>query len=566
MEARALSSHAPFDQPFAHSVYAAKYARPGEDWNGTVDRVTKFVMGSLYATPGMKTHKFSVADHTDAAARINALMRDRHFIPGGRYLYASGNDFHQTNNCLLLRCEDSREGWADMAWKTEMALLTGAGIGIYWGDLRARGSKVRRTGGVASGPVPKAIATNEQGRAAVQGGNRRCAIWGGLNWDHGDIFEWITAKDWPTWLREQKLIDPSTPAPLDSTNISVCLDDNFFSAYHDPAHPMHDHAQKVYWMTVEHMVTKGEPGFSVDLGDKVNEKLRNACTEIVSEDDSDVCNLGGLVLSRFTDPQQFGAAVRDSALFLTAGTVYSDVPYPKVAEVREKNRRLGLDLIGVHEFLLQRGLQYGTDDAFAALDPYMREYERALEYAHDWQDRLGLSKSVAATSGAPTGTRGIIAESTTGWEPVYAAAYKRIVRDSHGRGERRDVQYVVDPTVKRLVDQGVVAPDAHIEDACSLAYNYERRFAMQAFAQAYTDQAISMTINLPYVMKERSDQRAFGDTLIEYLPQLRGITVYPDGAIPGQPITAVPLSEALGKEGVVFEEEEAACASGACGV
>src|SRR5690606_33845205 len=142
-------------------------------------------------------------------------------------------------------------------------------------------------------------------------------------------------------------------------------------------------------------------------------KLRNACTEIVSEDDSDVCNLGGIVISRFDNPREFGEAVRYGTLFLTAGTCYSDLPYDKVAEVREKNRRLGLDLIGVHEFLLKRGLGYGTDEAFEALAPYMVEYDRALEYAHDWQNELGLSLSVAATSGAPTGTRGIIAETTT---------------------------------------------------------------------------------------------------------------------------------------------------------
>jgi ribonucleoside-diphosphate reductase alpha chain len=81
------------------------------------------------------------------------------------------------------------------------------------------------------------------------------------------------------------------------------------------------------------MLKHGEPGFTVDRGDKRDEVLRNACTEITSADDSDVCNLGSLVLSRFDDPQQFGAAVRDAVLFLTAGTLYSDVPYAKVREV-----------------------------------------------------------------------------------------------------------------------------------------------------------------------------------------------------------------------------------------
>jgi ribonucleoside-diphosphate reductase alpha chain len=84
------------------------------------------------------------------------------------------------------------------------------------------------------------------------------------------------------------------------------------------------------------MLQHGEPGFSVDTGDKWREKLRNACTEITSADDSDVCNLGSLVLSRFESPQRFENAVRDSVLFLTAGSEYSDVPYAKVARFESR--------------------------------------------------------------------------------------------------------------------------------------------------------------------------------------------------------------------------------------
>lgn len=570
-----MSGIAPFESEFAHSVAHSKYMKAhGEThWNQLARRVVNHPMEALAGQAG-RAYKIE-------AQELRRLVRDRKFIPGGRYLYATGNDFHQTQNCLLLRCEDSREGWADLSWKAEMSLLTGAGIGVYWGDVRAGGSVVSRTGGVASGPLPKAIAINEQGRAAVQGGDRRAAIWGGLLWSHGDIFKWIHAKEWPQYLKDAKEKDPSIPAPLDMTNISVCLDDDFFLCFEsyeygarlaavipvpDGSESWYDWAHRVYDETIDMMTTAGEPGFSIDTGDKVDEKLRNACTEIVSADDSDICNLGGLVLSRFDDPAEFGEAVRLGVLFLTAGTVYSHLPYPGVAAVRDKNRRLGLDLLGVHEFLLMRGLKYGTPEAFDALDPFMTEYALALNYAHAWQREAGLSLSVAATSGAPTGTRGIVAETTTGWEPVTYTAYKRTVITSKAHeSDERTEHYVVDPTVKRLLDQGYILPTDDIEDSSTLAYDYERRFAMQAYAQSYTDQAISMTINLPHVMYDPEEQRQFGETLYRYLPKLRGITVYPDGAIAGQPIVRVPLAEALGYDFAV-EEDEAKCASGACGL
>lgn len=579
------TAHAPFDTAFAHSTVDHKYMAPhGEThWFQTADRVVHHTMSAL------RGHGVGDLDlHTDA---LRGLVRARHFMPGGRYLYAAGNDFHQVQNCLLLSCEDTREGWAALSWKAEMSLLTGAGIGVYWGDLRPNGSRVGRTGGTASGPIPKAIQINDTGRAAVQGGDRRSAIWGGLLWSHADVFDWITAKDWPDYIKQAKLEDPSIPADLDMTNISVCLDDEFFRAFEGrdvtvcdwtgqpqmlapDGRTWTDWARRVYWNTVNHMTQTGEPGFSVDLGAQRDEKLRNACTEIVSADDSDICNLGGLVLSRFDDPKEFGEAVRLGVLFLTAGTVYSHVPYTSedspdghgVDLVREKNRRLGLDLLGVHEFLLKRGLRYGSDEAFEALEPFMLEYDRALEYAHEWQHAAGLSLSAAATSGAPTGTRGIAAETTTGWQSVHAAAYKRsvITSKAHAPDVRTD-HYVVDPTVERLIREGYILPTDEVEDSISLSHDYERLFRMQAYAQSHTDQAISMTVNLPHVMTDSVERRQFGETLYRYLPNLRGITVYPDGAIAGQPITPVPLAEAMGVEHAVEETEEK-CASGVCGI
>lgn len=574
-------SHEPFDSSFAYDVVAAKYMRPNGEthWYQTADRVTEFPMAALTESTGQS--------FTRETAELRWLIRDRHFIPGGRYLYSCGKEFHQTQNCLLLDVEDTREGWADLAWKAKMALLTGAGIGVYYGKLRASGTIVKRTGGVASGPVPLMVSVNEEGRAAVQGGDRRSAIWAGLLWSHPDVLtQFLTVKDWPQYIldaraeymellaedpaeADRKYPDGLPSAPMDMTNISVCLDDEFFAAYEDPTHEKHDLAHKVYWASIDHMLRHGEPGFSIDLGDKSDEKLRNACTEIVSADDSDICNLGGVVLSRFDDPREFERAVRLGVLYLIAGTVYSHVPYEKVAEVRDKNRRLGLDLIGVHEFLLKRGLKYGEDsgDDQEALEPFMLAYDRALEFAWDWQDKCGLSRSVAATSGAPTGTRGIAAESTTGWEPVTAAAYKRTVITSkaHERDERT-VSYVVDPTVARLTREGYISPGDQVDDAYSLAEVYERRFRMQTYAQSHTDQAISMTINLPHVMTDAQERRTFGETLYKYLPKLRGITVYPNGARAGQPITPVPLAEALAANNIVVEEDEEKCAAGVCGI
>lgn len=553
---------APFETEFAHSVYSGKYPFfPGETWSQCSHRVVSNVLAGLHEAP--RGHR--VLSQTNAQDRIYGRHTLRQFIAGGRYLYGSGRPFHQVNNCLLLRAEDSREGWADLQYKATMALMTGAGIGVYYGDIREKNAVIARTGGVASGPVPEMTMVNEVSRGCVQGGDRRSALWAGLPWWHPDIFEFITAKDWPDWLRARKAEDWNVAAPLDMTNISVCLDDEFFDAYHNEGHPRHDLAVKVYRDTVAHMVTTGEPGFSVDLGPQSNEVLRNACTEITSSDDSDVCNLGSLVLPRFDSPAQFGEAVRDAVLFLTAGSLYSDVSYEKVEQIRAQNRRLGLGLIGVHEFCLRHGVKYGTDDSFEALEPYMREYRRALEYAWDWQDALGISRSVAATAIAPNGTIGILAESTPSGDPMFSAARERVVITASPSGDVHTVHTVVDPVAKRLVADGIDPND--IEDAYTLALQPERRLAMQAYLQSNVDQAVSSTVNLPYPLQSCQEQVDFGNTLMEYLPRLRGITAYPDGARSGQPLKAIPLSYALEREGQMrIEGIEATCSEGICGV
>jgi ribonucleoside-diphosphate reductase alpha chain len=561
----------PFETDFAQAIYEKRYKHPKDrNWAGTAARVVHFPFEAL--------REQAPAEFLwDARERITRMVERREFMPGGRYLYAAGRDFHQVNNCVLLRCEDSREGWAELSYRAEMALMTGAGIGVWYGDVRPSGQPIARTGGTASGPLPKMGQINDTGRHVMQGGNRRSAIWAGLPWWHSDVFDFITCKDWSDEVKALKEKDWNFPAPMDTTNISVTLDDEFFEAYTGNIAPERSDwlngpapdggswsawARRVYTTAVAHMLKHGEPGFTVDRGDKRDEVLRNACTEITSADDSDVCNLGSLVLPRFSNPEQFGAAVRDAVLYLTAGSLYSHVPYEKVAEVRDSNRRLGLGLIGVHEMCMKHGVRYGSPESFEVLLPYMEQYARALEYAHDWQDRLGLSRSKGATAIAPNGTIGIIAESTPSADPIFAAAEAREVRHAHARGDNFEQHIVVDPVAARQLRAGT--DPSVIEDAYTLAEDPQRRLAMTAFLQGYTDHAISGTVNLPEPVTNQFEVELLGSELMGYLPRLRGITFYPDGARSGQPRTRVDLQWALEQNGVVIEAEEERCAGGVC--
>lgn len=842
-----------FEQKYAHTKRNGKK----ESWTDASKRVVDNVVG---AAPALAA---------EAKNQILQAHVDRKIITGGRYLAAAGRDFHQVQNCFMLRAEDTSAGWADLMHKTTAALMSGGGIGSEYSDLRPRGAKLKTKGGVSSGPLALIHMVNEAGRHIRQGGERRSAIWAGLRWSHDDIFDFIEAKSWSEAQRKAKEDDPDFPLPLEGTNISVILDQAFFDAYNQGD----AWAVAVYREAVKGMLQSGEPGFSIDYANP-RESLRNApvtadtrvltptgyvpvgclvdkpvtvwtgtqwatdvvfkqtaadaalvrvtltngrsitcdpthpfmvrrykgskaarrvilervaaadlaeddkiqsdlpqlavepgaprdygygfalgdgsvqngcgdisihdeakrqayeravrvleahsvatpdrayfrcavetkdewlqeplspnfiagwfdadgcwtrgllrisstepqrlhklqesldllgiksvvrpdgvgayrgtqcytlgvlassllrfqaiiptervcidldpeyvpyreseirvssvevldwrapvycadvrvpehsfmaegvvisnCTEAVSEDDSDVCNLGSVNMARVKDYDDFVQAVRACTVLLLAGTLYSHVPYPKVAEVRDRNRRLGVGLMGIHEWLITRGLPYGEHPELSRwLDAYRTvSAETAESTARAW----GIPVPVACRAIAPTGSIAIIGETTSGIEPVYSVAYKRRYYNADGK---LSYQYVVDPTAKRLIESGV--EPGTIEDAYTLAADPERRVAFQAYVQGYVDQAIASTVNLPAYGSEhnpRGGESKFGAMLYKYLPKLRGITCYPDGSRGRQPLTPVKYETAMRHVGEVFVESTDVCdltSGGSCG-
>lgn len=544
-----------FRTELGESIFKQKYAHEGaETWPELAALVVQDVCGDA----------MTASDK----AELTQLITEMKFIPGGRYLYYAGRKSKFYNNCYLLRAEeDTRADWAELSWKAESCLMTGGGIGIDYSRYRAKGSRLSSTGGVASGPIDKMKMVNEIGRYVMQGGSRRSALYASLDWSHPDILDFLAVKNWHDMavpgtdktIWDVRQHDYNFPAPLDMTNISVNYDDAWLA----------DKSTKgfaVFHENIRQAMMTGEPGFSFNFGRHSGETLRNACTEVTSADDSDVCNLGTLNMSRFETLSEFRGAVELATKFLICGSMVADLPYPKVGEVRQKNRRLGLGLMGVHEWLLRRGLKYGMSHE---LRLWLEDYETISRYhSKQFADALGISRPIAQRAIAPTGTIGILAGTTTGIEPLYAVAYKR--RYLKG-GHRWCYRYVIDGTAELLIREHGLHPD-DIESSLTLSANPERRIAFQADVQRYVDQGISSTLNLPaWGTKHNNEDRVdhMAAVVAKYAPKLRGLTFYPDGSRGGQPLTAVPYHEAHNTRGVEFEEHDICSISGkggSCGI
>ena len=549
-----------FRSKFSEDIFNTKYAHEGAE---TLHELASTLVEDVCQQNLSRDDKEELIDH----------IANLRFLPGGRYLYYAGRDKKFFNNCYLLKAEeDTREDWANLSWKSESCLMTGGGIGVDYSVYRSEGQTLKGTGGTASGPIPKMEMINSIGQKVMQGGSRRSAIYASLNWKHEDVNKFLVSKNWadmPVGTTGQTLFDIKKddfnfPAPMDMTNISVNYDTEWLLNYWEKGE-----IGNVFKSNCSQALRTGEPGFSFNFFEKENETLRNACTEVTSEDDSDVCNLGSLNFARIDDLNQLQQVVQLATKFLLCGTTRAQLPYQKVYDVREANRRLGLGLMGLHEWLIQRNNRY---EATPELHRWFKVYEAESDKtARSFSKTLGISRPVAVRAVAPTGTIGILAGTSTGVEPIFSVAYKR----RYLKNKRWHFQYVVDSAAQEMIELYDIKPDK-IESALDLATDYERRLSFQANVQEYVDMSISSTINLPSWGTENNNEDKvdeFSQTLAKYAHRLRGFTCYPDGCRGGQPLTTVSYAEAIEKLGEEFEDNiqahdicEISNSGGVCGV
>ena len=291
----------------------------------------------------------------------------------------------------------------------------------------------------------------------------------------------------------------------------------------------------------------------------------------------DCCCLGALVLPRFVEqlPADAGRnpgidwdllreSITLSIRFLDNVLSVNNYPLPEIAEVCSNIRRIGLGVMGLHDMLLMLGLKYDSDAGLETVDKVMAfiknaSYEASIGLAKekgpfpafDAEKFLkgGFAKTLkpsirseirkhgirncALNTIAPTGTTALLCECSGGIETMYSPASIRTYRD----GDQLMKEVVVHPLLKRFFDEG--RSTRHFQGA----YDIELRdhFEMQRTCQKHLDNACSKTINIvPGVSEE-----TLSDLYMEFFPELKGVTVYPEGSREAQPLTPIPLSDAI---------------------
>ena len=544
----------------AIDVLRSKYLAPGETgplqmW----DRIAR----AMASVEKEEAHWYN---------RFFTLLLDFKFIPGGRVMHGAGRDEARRkptlSNCYVIPIEqDSLEGIYRCLSESAMVYRTGGGVGTDLSSLRPKGAPVNATVDRSPGCTAFMNLLSESTNAVSQAG-RRGALMLTLRVDHPDIEDFITIKNDVTRTKVQY------------ANISVLITHEFMEAVLGDTDFDLRWGGKVYrtvrardlWNTIiANAHSSAEPGiiFWDTMKEYHNVEYANPLTSTNPCGEQPLasytaCNLGNLNLVKFVhedgtfDFEDLAESTRVATRFLDDVIDYNmdNHALPKIREAVESDRRVGLGITGLADALILMKLRYDSDEALDAVEKVMQticysSYETSIDLASekgpftlfDWngisqskfiqslpksiQDRAkknGLRNATLITV-PPVGTGSIVAQTTSGIEPIFCTSYKRRVKQADGESFREYKVY--HPLIQRLFGDDENLPDYVVSSHEIDPYS---RVRMQGIIQKYTDSSISSTINLA----EETSAETVGDIYITaYREGLKGVTVYREGSRQG---------------------------------
>ncbi|WP_250868771.1 vitamin B12-dependent ribonucleotide reductase [Methanococcoides seepicolus] len=527
------------------------------------------------------------------------MMAGLEFLPNTPTLMNAGTDLGQLSACFVLPVEDSLKDIFGALTNMSLVHQSGGGTGFSFSKLRPRGDVVKSTKGVASGPVSFMRIFDQATEVIKQGGKRRGANMGILRADHPDIIEFITSKQKEGFL--------------DNFNISVGVTDEFMKAVEDDRE--YDlinprtrkamgklRAKDVFDLIVTMAWRSGDPGL-VFL-DEINRKhpiahvgtieSTNPCGEVPLLP-YESCNLGSINLSRMVkdseiDWEKLRKTVIAGVHFLDNVIDANRYPLKEIDKITKDNRKIGLGVMGLAEMFAKLKIPYDSKDAIETAEKVMEfirdeSVKKSVELGEKrgsfpnfkssmWEKDYKAMRNATVNTVAPTGTISIIANTSSGIEPIFALSFVRNVMGTQ--------LLEVNPVFEKIVkERGFYSTDLLIEISktgsiknipkipedikrvfvTSLGIAPEWHVRMQAAFQKYVDNAVAKTVNLPANATLEDVRKIY---VMAYKLKCKGITVYRYGSKTKQVLVIAGLRKDK-EEGIVADSEFSGdCITGEC--
>lgn len=506
---------------------------PVEDWEGLCKRVAR-----------------AIAMSQNEELMFFEVLYNCLFLPNTPALVNAGKKNFSMSACFVLPVDDSIPSIFEAVKNAAIIHKSGGGTGFDFSRLRPQNDVVGSTGGISSGPISFMSVFDASTETIKQGGVRRGANMGILRVDHPDILEFIKCKD-----DTQKFTN---------FNISVAITDTFMNAVmnndeYDLINPRTQKvvkrlkAKDVFDLIARQAWKNGEPG--VVFIDRVNHynptpalgniEATNPCGEQPLLP-YEACVLGSINLARmFTngdiDYTKLSATVNVAVRMLDNIIDIQHYPLPEIKEMHQSNRKIGIGVMGWADMLIKLKIPYNSDKAIELAEKIMKYIQSearkaSAELAREKGAFPNFDKSIyregvplrnaTVTTIAPTGSISIIAECSSGIEPVFGweTIQKRPIgehRVLYSLYEKWITEHKGEPLPDYFVTAHEIPPEWHIK--------------MQAAFQKYTDNAVSKTVNLP-------QNATFDDVkniyMLAYQTGCKGVTVYRDGSRPNQVLSS----------------------------
>ncbi|HJR54880.1 MAG TPA: adenosylcobalamin-dependent ribonucleoside-diphosphate reductase [Gemmatimonadota bacterium] len=504
------------------------------------------------------------------------ILFDFKFVPGGRVMHGSGRaDARRKptlSNCYVIPItEDSLEGIYGCLTESAMVYRTGGGVGTDLSILRPKGAPVNATVAGSPGSTSFMNLLSESTNTVSQAG-RRGALMLTMRVDHPDIEDFITIKNDKS---RRKVQYANISCLITHEFMRAVIDDTDFDLRWNGTTFKTVRARELWRRIIENAHASAEPG--IIFWDTMREYHNveyanplistNPCAEQPLAAYT-ACNLGSINLTKFVDKEsafdydELAEVARTATRFLDDVIDYNMDAHAleKIKDAVASDRRIGLGITGLGDALVKMGVKYDTDEALAIVDRMMETicraaYQTSIDLAREkgsyplfsWDGvsqskfiqalpddlreqikQFGMRNSTVLTV-PPVGTGSIVAQSSSGIEPIFCTSYRRRVKQDDG--ESFTEYKVYHPLIQELWGDDEELPE-HLVTAHDIDPYF--RVRMQGVIQRWIDSSISSTVNLP---NDVSVETVADIYVTAYQAGLKGITVYREGSREGILVT-----------------------------